>query len=181
MEIKCWPGRRAAIGIALWPVLLVSSGCHDTAPAPSAEVEKPGIASTVHTGDPKLATQLIRGFYGIEASSWRWTKQQFSVVLRPPAGSAEAGANLVMRLSVPEAVIQKQQTISLSGMVGDAALPAETYTKPGPYTYTRPVPAKALAGESVQVDFQLDKVMPPAPPDKRELGVVVESIGLEPK
>ena len=36
-------------------------------------------------------------------------------------------------------------------------------------------------GESVRVDFVLDKAMPPSGPDIRELGVVVISIGLESK
>jgi hypothetical protein len=35
-----------------------------------------------------------------------------------------------------------------------------------------------LAGESVHVDFQLDKSMPPSGADLRDLGVVVLSAGL---
>ena len=60
-------------------------------------------------------------------------------------------------------------------------LPAETYTKPGQYTYTRDVAASLLAGESTKIEFQLDKAMAPANGDMRELGIVARSIGLEPK
>jgi len=57
--------------------------------------------------------------------------------------------------------------------IGGTALPPESYTQPGDYTYTREVAPALLAGESVRVDFQLDKSMPPSGADLRDLGVVV--------
>jgi hypothetical protein len=38
-----------------------------------------------------------------------------------------------------------------------------------------------FTGETVRVDFQLDKAMPPSGADRRELGIIVLSIGLESK
>jgi len=137
------------------------------------------MASTVHMGDPQVEAQLIGGFYGIEQSSWRWSGRRFSVALGPPLGAAQKGATLQLRLTVPPVVIEKLTTITLSATVGGSALPPETYTKAGDYTYTREVAPALLAGESVRVDFQLDKSMPPSGADLRDLGVVVLSAGLE--
>ena len=58
---------------------------------------------------------------------------------------------------------------------------SETYTAAGPYVYKRDVPGSLLGADSVKVDFQLDKAMPPNDQDKRELGVVVNSVALEAK
>lgn len=137
------------------------------------------MASTIHMGDPQTAAQLITGFYGIEQSAWRWSGRRFSVALRPPLGAAQKGATLQLRLTVPPVVIEKLTTITLSATIGGGALPPETYTQPGDYTYTREVAPGLLAGESVRVDFQLDKSMPPSGADQRDLGVVVLSTGLE--
>jgi hypothetical protein len=144
--------------------------------------EAPRIASVVHTGDPQSDPQLVTGFYAIEQNSWRWTAQRFSVVLRPPAGAAERGATLTMQLAVPDAVISRLKTVSLSGNIGATSLSAETYTEQGPYIYTRDIPAKLLTGDGLRVDFKLDKSLPPGTGgDQRELGVIVSSVGLEAK
>ena len=137
------------------------------------------MASTIHMGDPKTATQLISGFYGIEQNAWRWTGRRFSLVLRPPLGASQKGATLQLRLTVPSVIVEKLKTISLSAAIGGSALPPETYTQAGDYTYTREVAPALLAGGSVRVDFQLDKSIPPSGADLRDLGVVVLSAGLE--
>lgn len=140
-----------------------------------------GLSSTVYTGDPNSAPQLIGGFFEIEEYSWRWTAQRFSVVLRPPRGATGASATLAVALAVSDAQIAKLGNITLSAAIGPTSLSPETYTKPGSYTYTREVPASAQTKEEVQVDFQLDKAMRPGGRDTRELGVIVASIGLEPR
>jgi len=82
---------------------------------------------------------------------------------------------------VPDPIIARLKTVSLSATVGGAKLAPETYTQSGEFTYTREVPATVLGGEAVKVDFALDKSLPPGEVDQRELGVVVSSVGLEPK
>ena len=141
--------------------------------------EAPRMASTIHMGDPKTATQLISGFYGIEQNAWRWTGRRFSLALAPPLGAAQKGATLQLRLTVPPVIVEKLKTISLSATIGGSALPPETYTEAGDYTYTREVAPALLAGQSVRVDFQLDKSIPPSGADLRDLGLVVLSAGLE--
>lgn len=164
-------------------ILLLAANCRSgqaiSAQGPDAAQAR--LASTVYAGDPNAAPQLVGGFYGIEDYSWRWTAQRFAVVLRPPEGATGEAANLVVRLGIPEVVIKKLHSISLTARIGGAVLPPETYKQPGDYTYTHEVPANQLTSEEVRVDFQLDKVMPPSGQDIRELGIVVTSIGLEPR
>ncbi len=175
---------RFAVPALLAAVLSSAPACRRTRPVQVQETtdeEGPRMASIVHTGDPRSDAQLISGFYGIEQNSWRWTAQRFSVVLRPPAGAAQRGATLVVSLTVPDVVITKLHTISLTASIGGNTLPPETYTQPGPYTFKRDVAPNLLTNATVQVDFQLDKVMQPDGGDIRQLGVVVNSIGLEPR
>jgi len=143
--------------------------------------ESTRMASVVHMGDPKVESQLVSGFYGIEGNAWRWTARQFTVALRPPFGASQRGASLQLSLTVPQVVIDKFKTLALTASVDGSPLPPETYTQAGPYIYKRDVPANLLAGDSVKVDFQLDKAMPPSGGDLRELGIVVNSVSLEAK
>ncbi len=172
--------RRSAIILcpAALALALGTSGCRKQ---DSGAEEPYRMQPAVRMSDPRAQMQLLSGFYGMEQGAWRWTKQRFSAVLRPPAGAAQKGATLTLRLTVPDVVISKLQSITLTGAVDGQALAPETYDRPGTYVYTRDVPAGLLTGESAKVDFQLDKVVPPNPPDLRELGVVVLSIALNSK
>ena len=139
------------------------------------------IASIVHVADPRASVQLIKGFHDVEQNAWRWTMGKFSVTLRPPKGAAERGAALQLKFSVPDAVLEKLKTVTLTANVNGTAIPGETYSKAGDYTYARDVPATALNAEAVTVNFALDKFLTPGSVDQRELGIVVASIGLEAK
>ncbi|MBV9506924.1 MAG: hypothetical protein JO323_18190 [Acidobacteriia bacterium] len=183
--MKHWILSRRGLALAALAALALT-GCKrkEAVKVSQTETETPPIASLIHTGDPNSDTQLVTGFYPIEEHSWRWTAQHFSVVLRPPAGSAERGATLSLQLNIPEPVLAKLKTVALSAVIGGVMLPPETYTKPGPYTYTRDVPSNALnvSKDAVRVDFQLDKAIPPsAGGDQRELGVIVAAVGLDAK
>ena len=161
-------------------LIFAAIGCQSGAPVPVQD-SAARLASTVYTGDPNSEVQLLSGFYDIEEYSWRWTAQRFSVVLRPPGGAAGEAANLVVHLGIPEVVIQKLHSISLSAAIGGSQLRPETYTRPDSYTYTREVAPSLLISEEVHIDFQLDKVVPPLGQDRRQLGIVVTSVGLEPR
>jgi hypothetical protein len=147
----------------------------------ATDEETPRMASAISMGDPKADTQLAAGLYGVEAGAWRWTAKQFTVVLRTPSGSAQNGGKLQLKLTVPPVIIEKLKTISLSATANGSALPPETYTQAGDYVFTRDVPAGAFTGDSVRIDFQLDKAIPPSGGDRRELGIIVLSAGLESK
>jgi hypothetical protein len=135
----------------------------------------------VNMGDPKQEKQLVSGFYGIEANSWRWTAKDFTVSLRPPAASAAQGAKLVFALSIPGVVIDKLKSVTLAASINGTALAPETYAHDGQFEYKRDVPSSVLAGNAARVEFHLNKSMPPAGGDARELGIVARSVGLESK
>jgi hypothetical protein len=145
------------------------------------EETAPRLAASVPMSDPRLEPQLTSGFYGIEGNAWRWTAKKFSVTLRSPSGGAQNGATLDLELTVPPVVVEKLKSVTLSANAGDRALPPETYTKPGQYSYKRDVPPAALAKGTLRVDFSLDKAIPPGGGDLRELGVIVSAVSLESK
>jgi len=154
------------------------SGPHGAA---LTDEESPRMASAVSMGDPKVESQLVNGFYGVEAGAWRWTARQFTLVLRTPNGSQAKGATLQLKLTVPQVVIEKLKTVSLMATASGSTLSPETYTQPGDYVYTRDVPPNALTGDATKIDFQLDKAIPPSGADLRELGVIVLHASLETK
>jgi len=162
---------------------LLAVDCQRPAAVLIRQTDKSGarLSSTVYTGDPNAAPQLVNGFFEIEEYSWRWTAQRFSVVLRPPGGATGESATLTAALAVSDAEIAKLGSVTLIAAIGLTSLSPETYTKPGSYTYTREVPASLLTKEEVRVDFRVDKAMKPGGQDIRELGVIVTSIGLEPR
>jgi hypothetical protein len=128
--------------------------------------------------DPKTSAQLVSGFYSLENNNaWRWTAGNFSVRLGTPPGAGQSGASLSFSFSVPEAAIRKSKSVALSASINGMALKSMTYNAPGPYVFSADVPASALGGDSVKVDFALDKTMRPVG-DARDLGVIAISVGL---
>lgn len=141
----------------------------------------PSLASALKMSDPVAATQLVKGFHALEGGAWRWTAGDFHVILRSPLAAAQKGATLFFAFSIPEIVTQKLSPVTLTASIGSTKLKSETYSKPGAYTYLAEVPAALLAGESITVDFALDKSLPAGSVDQRELGLVATSVGLESK
>ena len=162
---------------------LTVAGCRppESVPVETIEEEAEELASMIYVADPRASLQLVKGFHGVEQNAWRWTAGQFAVTLRPPAGAADNGAVLHLKFSVPDPIIEKLQSITLSASAAEVALEPETYAKPGEYVYTREVSAAVLGGDAVTVDFSLDKSLKPGEVDQRELGVVVSSVGFEAK
>ena len=171
-----------AVAALLLIALLPLTGCRSEPVAVHPQGnDAPPLASSIHMSDARIESQLVSGFYGVEQNVWRWTARQFSVLLRPPVGSAKKGATLELRLTVPPVVTEKLNAVTLSAAAGGKPLPPETYTQPGDYVYSRDIPPNLLADEVLRVDFSLDKSIPPSGADLRELGVIVLSAGLTPK
>ena len=167
--------------LLLLPIALAA--CKREAQNPQALIqEKTGpLVSVVNVNDAAASAQLVRGFYTLEAGSWRWTMKQFEVALKAPPGAADKGATLNFKLAAPEAIVSKLGPITLNGTINGLALAPETYSKSGDYTYTRDIPAAALKGDTVVVQFAADKGIPPSAGDARELSLIAVSIGLEAK
>lgn len=169
---------------ALAGAALSLSGCNRKQAPPVVETieeETQGLATIVHVADPRASLQLVRGFHEVEQNAWRWTMGKFAVTLRPPRNAAQRGASVQLKFSIPEPVIERLKTITLSAKAGGLDLAPETYGKPGEYTYARDVPGARLAGDAVLVEFALDRYLPVGAVDQRELGVVVSTIGFEAK
>ncbi|HEY1493400.1 MAG TPA: hypothetical protein VGF49_02610 [Candidatus Solibacter sp.] len=186
MRYQSLPRRRAVARVlgtvALLALVLAPVGCKNKKVRVGAtDEETPKMQSVLNMGDPKVEPQLITGFHGIEAAAWRWTARQFTVALKPPFGSGQKGAKLTVKLTIPPVTIEKLKNVSLSATAGGSALPPETYTTAGDYFYVREIPASLLTGDTLRVDFQLDKAIPPSSADIRELGIIVLNIGLESK
>jgi hypothetical protein len=100
------------------------------------------------------------------------------VILRPPLGAAQDGARLELKLNIPDAVFQQLGAVTLSATAGGTPLAPEKYTEPGNQVYARDVPANALGGDSVAIEFATDKAIPAGNLEKRELALIVTSVGL---
>jgi hypothetical protein len=174
--------RLTAAALALALTTLLAPGCKHSRKARAKSSEDDGqLASVVNVADPRASVQLVRGFYNLEANTWRWTMGKFTVSLRPPAGAAQNGAKLELKFNIPDVVFNQIGAITLTAAVNGLALPPEAYNKAGNFTYARDVPGAALAGDAVAVDFATDKVLPPSAQDSRELCLIVTSIGLAAK
>lgn len=140
----------------------------------------PSLVSVLKMNDPSAQAQLAKGFYALEANAWRWTSGAFAVTLKTPLGAAQNGATLTLHLTVSDTVLKQVHSQTLSATAGGALLKSERYQDAGSKTFTADVPASALTGDTVTIDFSLDNSLPPGT-DKRELGVIVTSVGIESK
>lgn len=145
------------------------------------EEEAAGPASVVRMNDPAAGAQLVSGFYGLEGGSWRWTARNFSAQLGVPPAAAQNGATVTFAFSVPDVAIQTFGSVGLSASIKGTKLKTEQYDKAGRQTFSADVPASLLTGNSVKIDFALDKTLPPSGGDKRQLGVIATSVGLAAK
>ena len=172
--------RFAAVALTT-TALLMSTGCKEKQ-QPRAQTladEAIGLASMIHTADPRSEPQLLSGFYGVENNSWRWAGPRFSVNLRPPANAAQDGATLLLKFTIPDVVINQLKSMTLSSTVNGTKLEPETYTRSGEQSYSRDVPASLLHGNAARVDFSFDKALPPSPTERRDLAAIVTIVGFE--
>lgn len=167
----------AAFVLLAFVAMGASTGCRRKK---KVKAREDGLASMVNVADPADSAQLVRGFSNVEADAWRWSTSKFSVVLRPPAGAAQNGAKLQMVFTLHDAVVSKLGPVTVSATVNGTAVPPQTFSAAGDYTYTQPVPASALGSDVVTVEFTTDKALPPTDKDKRELALIVKAIGLVP-
>jgi hypothetical protein len=169
--------RRLAAAVALLALVALagSTGCRRKK---KVKAREDGLASVVNVADPADSAQLVRGFSNVEADAWRWTTSKFSVVLRPPAGSAQNGAVLQLAFTLHDTVVKKLGPVTVTATVNGTPVGSETYSQAGDYTYSKDVPASALGADVVTVEFSTDKSLAPTDVDKRELALIVKTIGL---
>jgi hypothetical protein len=182
--IPLTPKNRLAVLLVLTLSGAACTGKHNSVTVQNEEPPastKPALASVVRMNDPQTSAQLVKGFYSIEGGSWRWTAGKFAARLQIPPGAAQSGATLNLNFSVPDAVLQKLGKITITGSINGMALKPAEFEKSGPAIYTADIAPSQLTGDSVEVDFALDKSIPPGATDRRELGVIATSVALVPK
>jgi hypothetical protein len=172
---------RAATAFLLIAIVAIAPACRVKKKARGVIEDDGQLASIVNVADPRAAVQLVHGFHSLENDSWRWTMKSFTVALRPPAGSAQTGAHLELKFTIPAAIFDKLGPITVAAKVGAIELAPETYSQAGEATYARDIPASALGGDAVSLDFSVDKAIPPSDRDARELAIIVTTVGLTPK
>ncbi|HEY3740240.1 MAG TPA: hypothetical protein VGL53_10370 [Bryobacteraceae bacterium] len=141
----------------------------------AAAVEQRGVGS-ISMGDP-ASESSIGGFHKIENGAWRWTQQNFFVMLAAP--SAIGGVPwLELNLYLPDGLTRKLGPLTLSARVGTHTLKPERYEHDGPFTYSRALEKGWLEGGGTRIDFSLDKVQAPTLVDKRALGIIVKDVSI---
>lgn len=172
---------------ALFACVLLTPACRGKHHRTAVQNEEPQdtgqhrIESTFKMNDTGAQPQLVKGVYGIESGTWRWTSGHFSILLRSPLSSAQHGGTLSLALTVPDVIIQKLGPVTLTASAGGTKLKSETYSKPGAYTFGADVPSSLLGNETVTFDFDVDKSIPPSSTDSRELALIVSAVSLEAK
>jgi hypothetical protein len=171
---------RSLVSAAVIACLLCASCSRRQASADAPLVEEeqafPNL-STLHVADPRAEPQLLRGWHSIEQGTFRWTEKRFAVALKTPAVGKPA--TLELRFVLPDALMARLHSVTVSASIQGAALPGQTYTKAGDQVYRVEVPGAALQESIVRIDFLLDKALPPDERDRRELGVAAVSVGLK--
>jgi hypothetical protein len=137
----------------------------------------PHLISTVRMNDTAASAQLLSGFYAIEHGAWRWTAGNFSIRLPAPPSVADRGAVLTFNFNIPEVVIQRLKEIKLTAAINGSILKSADYSVARVETFTASVPASLVTGDSVEINFSVDKVLPPDI-DKRALGVIANFVSL---
>jgi len=173
--------RYAAISSAAF-CLLTSAACKNKNPIrleQTIEDSRP-LVSNLRFSEQSRADQLIRGFYDLQANSWRWTAPQFEVVLGAPAEAQTKGAGLVLDFDLPDPSVAELKSLTVSGKVNGLPLQPETFSTTGQHQYRREIPASAFHGQDTVVEFSVDKYLVP-PGDGRQLALVVSGVALEPK
>lgn len=179
MLTKSETNRRTFLVLAASTVI-ACKGKHSRTTVQNEEEPAPQLQSVVQMNDARAGAQLVSGFHAVENNAWRWTAGKFSVLLRVPPAAAQKGAIVRLSCTIPDVVIQKLSHIALTASVGDMVLGTEEYEKPGAEMFTADLLPAMLTGDSVRIDFMVDQTLPKEN-DKRELGLIANSVALEAK
>ncbi|HYP14676.1 MAG TPA: hypothetical protein VEQ63_12185, partial [Bryobacteraceae bacterium] len=100
---------------------------------------------------------------------------------RVPPGAPASGAQLSLKLAIPEAILSRVKTTTLTAAIAQKPVGSADYTTPGEYVFKADVPSSLLSSEAVTVDFTLSKYLPGGSTESRDLGVIVSSVSLDAK
>jgi hypothetical protein len=166
--------RAPSLALALAAVIL--AGCPRN--EPGIPIEEAGAAPAATLLYPQAEPQLLRGFHGLEQRAWRWTERKFAVMLQPPPPGQPVVLNLTFTL--PAVVTEAVGSVKLTARVNGQEIGSQAYAKAGEnQQFEAAVPEGMLTAQPAEVEFELDKAMPPSERDARELALVVSSIAFQ--
>jgi hypothetical protein len=118
---------------------------------------------------PQAADQIVAGIFSLEDNRFRWMSRSAVVALASPP----AALPLRAMFTIPPQARARRVTLLLDGH----EVASQTYPAPGTYTLESP-PLRA-AGAVATVEIAVDQTFF-APPDSRELGMVLAGVGFAP-
>jgi hypothetical protein len=118
---------------------------------------------------PQAAGQIVGGIFALEDNRFRWMSRSAVVALASPP----AALPLRAMFTIPPQARARRVTLLLDGR----EVASQTYPAPGTYTLESP-PLRA-AGAVATVEIAVDQTFF-APPDSRELGMVLAGVGFAP-
>jgi len=115
---------------------------------------------------PEAAAQIVSGIYNLEDHSFRWMSGLGTVSLKSPGAAAVLSAHF----GIPSQSPARRVTLRMDGK----EVASQVYAGPGDYTLES-APVIPAAGETL-VEIAVDHTFR-APPDVRELGIVLKGVG----
>lgn len=111
-----------------------------------------------------------------DGQGWRWTHPRFAAWLRPP--QLVRSAQLDLRIFVPEEHFVLTGPITIEATIAGRSLGSQTFSSTGDWSYRAEITDLPADGSSIFVEFAVTPPLQAPPPDRRELGVIVASLGL---
>jgi hypothetical protein len=115
---------------------------------------------------PEAADQIVSGIFSLEDNRYRWMSRTAVVALQSPA----APQPLRVTFTIPQQAPARRVALRLDGR----EVASQTYPAAGTYTLESP-PVRAASAVAM-VEVAIDKSFF-APPDMRELGIVLAGVG----
>jgi len=131
-------------------------------------VERKPTLSVLPMNAPEAEQQIVSGVYQLETGQSRWMGKTAVILLKPPPEPAP----LVVRFFIPDAAPARNVTLSLN----DRIIASESYQNGGSYSLvSAPQPS---GGDGAKITISVDKSFS-TQSDKRELGIILTSVGFE--
>lgn len=115
---------------------------------------------------PEAGQQIVSGIFPLEDNRYRWTSKDAVVALKSPAEAMPLRAEF----SIPSMAPARQVSLFLDGR----EVASQSYAAPGDYVLVSP-PVQA-GGATASLEIRIDRTFT-APPDTRELGIVLLGAG----
>jgi hypothetical protein len=157
----------STVARGFWP-FGVSAGLIDRVRAVEVAERHPTLAY-LPMNAPQAADQIVSGIFSLEDNRFRWMSRSAAVALKSPPAAQPLRATF----TIPPQARARRVTLLLDGR----QVASRTY--PAPDTYTLESPPVRPAGAAAMVEIAVDQTFF-APPDSRELGIVLTGVGFAP-